>query len=38
MRRGSIRTRDVVNKEQKPFCLVNGNAVSIHHVVGSGAI
>jgi hypothetical protein len=38
MRRGSIRTRDVVNKEQKPFCLVNENAISIHHVVGSGAI
>jgi D-arabinose 5-phosphate isomerase GutQ len=28
----------VVNKEQKPFRLVNENGVSIHHVVSGGAI
>ncbi|MHC2624847.1 hypothetical protein ACVIW2_006879 [Bradyrhizobium huanghuaihaiense] len=33
-----IRARDVVNKKQKPFCLVNVSAVSIHHVAGGPAI
>jgi len=33
-----IRDRDVVNKEQKPFCLVNGSGVSIHHADKRGAI
>jgi hypothetical protein len=33
-----IRRRDVVNKKQKPFCLVNVSAVSIHHVASEGAI
>jgi hypothetical protein len=28
----------VVNKEQKPFCLVNGDRVSIHHVAIPAAI
>jgi hypothetical protein len=33
-----IGRRDVVNKRQKPFCLVNRNAVRIHHVVRRGPI
>jgi hypothetical protein len=33
-----IGVRDVVNKEQKPFCLVNVSAVSIHHVASEGPI
>jgi hypothetical protein len=33
-----IRRRDVVNKKQKPFCLVNGTRVWIHHVVRRTAI
>ncbi|MFK4510529.1 hypothetical protein LPJ38_10330 [Bradyrhizobium daqingense] len=33
-----IDRRDVVNKRQKPFCLVNVSAVLIHHVVGRGPI
>jgi hypothetical protein len=28
----------VVNKEQKPFCLVNRNGIRIHHVVKRAAI
>jgi hypothetical protein len=28
----------VVNKKQKPFCLVNGEGVSIHHVARAPAI
>ncbi|MFT4121140.1 hypothetical protein [Bradyrhizobium sp.] len=32
-----IRACDVVNKKQKPFRLVNGSAVSIHHVANAGA-
>jgi hypothetical protein len=31
-----IGVRDVVNKEQKPFRLVNRNGVSIHHVANGG--
>jgi len=33
-----IGRRDVVNKKQKPFCLVNGNGFFIHHVVRRGPI
>ncbi|WP_167523536.1 hypothetical protein [Bradyrhizobium sacchari] len=33
-----IRARDVVNKKQKPFCLVNVSGVSIHHVASGPAI
>jgi hypothetical protein len=33
-----IRARDVVNKEQKPFCLVNADPVPIHHVASAPAI
>jgi hypothetical protein len=28
----------VVNKKQKPFCLVNGSGVWIHHVANAAAI
>jgi hypothetical protein len=35
---GGIRARDVVNKKQKPFCLVNGSGVSIHQAARSRAI
>jgi hypothetical protein len=33
-----IGARDVVNKEQKPFRLVNASVVWIHHVASDGAI
>jgi hypothetical protein len=33
-----IGARDVVNKEQKPFRLVNRNGVWIHHVASGAAI
>jgi len=33
-----IDVRDVVNKKQKPFRLVNGSRVSIHHPAIGGAI
>jgi len=35
---GGIRARDVVNKKQKPFRLVNGSSVSIHQAARGGAI
>jgi hypothetical protein len=40
MRRGEpvAAPCDVVNKKQKPFCLVNGKGVWIHHVASGGAI
>jgi hypothetical protein len=33
-----MRALDVVNKEQKPFRLVNVSGVSIHHFTKRGAI